>query len=106
MSTRGYEPGMVCDVRDDARLYDYPGATRHVGTVDPPLERGFLGWSPGKREFGLVTTDLSTGRTAWVKASAISNVRPVTDPGTEAAFAAGRAAGLDEGEAAVAAVPR
>lgn len=105
MSTRGFTPGLVCDVADGALLYDYPGATTSVGKVDPPLDRAFLGWSPGKRTHALVATDLGKGgRTAWVKADEVANVRAaVPDP---ASFAQGRIAGLDEAEAAVAAIER
>ena len=38
MSTRDYVPGQVCTVRDDAKLYNYPGGLS-IGQVDPPFER-------------------------------------------------------------------
>jgi hypothetical protein len=105
MSTRGYIPGQVCDVRADAPLFNYPGGPL-IGRVTGESVRHFLGWSPSGREFGLIDTDLGTGRTAWTRAGNISNVRDVDDPDTAAAFAAGRAHGLDEAEAAVDAIVR
>lgn len=105
VSTRHFAPGQVCDVRDDAKLYDYPGGPV-IGTIDPPLTRDFLGYSPKGGDYALVATDLSTGRTAWVRASSVANVRVETPAGCESERAAGRVAGLEEAEAAVAALPR
>lgn len=105
MSTRGFAPGQVCDVREDAKLFNYPGAPTPVGNVDPPLTRSFLGWSPNGREYALISTDLQTGRTAWVRANAVANVRAGSED-CEPERAKGRVAGLDEAEAAVAAIPR
>ena len=45
VSTRAYASGRVCTVRDGSKLYDYPGGLA-VGTVDPPLDRDYLGVLP------------------------------------------------------------
>jgi N-acetyl-anhydromuramyl-L-alanine amidase AmpD len=89
MSTRGYISGQVCDVAEGAKLVNYPGG-KVIATVDGELTRALLGYSPAGRDYALVTTDLGTGRTAWVRASRIANVRPAdTQPGTATAKAAG-----------------
>jgi hypothetical protein len=106
MSTRGFVAGQVCDVRPEAPLFDFPGGSR-IGTVTgEDLTRSFLGWSPKGRDFALVSSDLKpAGRTAWIRAGDVANVRGSTPDG-EAEYAAGRAAGLEEAEAAVAAIDR
>lgn len=112
MSTRGYVPGRVCDVQDGAKMYNYPGGKAFGTSSGPNLEgRSLLGYSPGGREYALVETDIEgqSQRTAWVKAGHIANVRPAETPDTpdcDSARAEGRIAGLDEAEAAVAAIER
>jgi len=103
MSTRGFVPGQVCDVADGARLFNYPGA-KAIGSVDGDVARQLLGYSPNGRDFALVTTDLRAGRTAWVRASQVANVRP--GDGITDRFEEGRTVGLEEAEAAVVAVDR
>ena len=103
MSTRGFVPGQVCDVAQGARLFNYPGG-KTVATVDGEATRQLLGYSPNGRDFALVTTDLGTGRTAWVRASQVANARPGDGVGDR--FGEGRIVGLEEAEAAVVAVAR
>ena len=103
MSTRGFVPGQACDVADGARLSDYPGG-KAIGKAEGDVTRQLLGYSPNGRDFALVTTDLGTGRTAWVRASRVANARPGDVVGDR--FAEGRLVGLEEAEAAVVAVDR
>ena len=104
MSTRGFVPDQLCDVRDGATLFNYPGGA-DIGMVTGGTVRSLLGWSPAGRDFALVSTDLSAGRTAWVKAANVSNVRTGSDD-CSVAEAAGRVDGLDEAMAAIAAIVR
>ncbi len=79
VSSRDYVSGQVCTVRDDAKLYDYPGALS-IGTVDPPLERDYLG-QDRSGDYALISSVLDgKPRTAWVKAKAVSDVRPAPTP--------------------------
>jgi len=78
MSTRGFVPGQVCDVAPGARLFNYPGG-KVIATADGEPTRALLGYSPGGREFALIGTDLKAGRTAWVRATRIANVRAADD---------------------------
>jgi hypothetical protein len=78
MSTRGFVPGQVCDVADGARLFNYPGG-KVIATADGEPTRSLLGYSPAGREFALIGTDLKAGRTAWVRATRIANVRAADD---------------------------
>lgn len=79
VSTRDYVPGRICTVRAGSKLYDYPGGLP-IGTVDPPLERDHLG-TDRSGDFVLVGSVLDGNpRTAWVKAKAVSDVRPVPVP--------------------------
>jgi len=103
MSTRGFVPGQVCDVAQGARLFNYPGG-KAIGTVDGDVARQLLGYSPNGRDFALVTTDIRPGRTAWVRASRVANVRPGDDVTDR--FGEGRVLGLEAAEAAVVAVDR
>lgn len=110
MSTRGYVPGRVCDVQDGAKMYNYPGG-KAFGVMSGPnlLGRYLLGYSPGGRDYALVETDIDgqTQRTAWVKTAHVANVRPA-EPPTDCGDvrAEGRVEGLEEAEAAVAAIER
>jgi len=103
MSTRGFVPGQVCDVAEGARLFNYPGG-KAIGKTESDVARQLLGYSPNGRDFALVATDLGTGRTAWVRASQVANVRPGDVVGDR--FGDGRVVGLEEAEAAVVAVNR
>jgi hypothetical protein len=89
MSTRDYVPGQVCTVRNDAKLYDYPGGLP-IGTVDPPLERDYLGEDPSG-DYALVSSVLDgKARTAWVRTRAVSDIEPGPSPDCTAAVAAER----------------
>ncbi len=79
MSTRDYASGQVCTVRDGSKLYDYPGGLA-IGTVDPPLTRDYLGLDEAG-DHALVSSVLDgQSRTAWVRAKAVSKVRPAPVP--------------------------
>jgi hypothetical protein len=89
VSTRDYVPGQVCTVRDDAKLYDYPGGLS-IGVVDPPLERDYLGEGPSG-EYALVSSVLDgKPRTAWVRTRAVSDIGPGPSPDCADAVAAER----------------
>jgi len=82
VSTRGFRPGTVCDVQPGARLVNYPDGKRIGGAADPGTGRPLLGYSPGDREWALIhEPELGPGRTAWVKAARIANVR-TAEPAT------------------------
>ncbi len=86
MSTRDYTSGRICTVRDGSKLYDYPGGLA-IGTVDPPLERDYLGLDRSG-DFVLISSELDgKHRTAWVSAKAVSKVRPVPAPSPDCADA-------------------
>jgi hypothetical protein len=70
VSTRDYVPGRICTVRAGSKLYDYPGGLA-IGTVDPPLDRDYLG-TDRSGDYALVGSVLDgKSRTAWVKARAV-----------------------------------
>ncbi len=96
MSTRGFVPGQVCDVAEGARLFNYPGG-KAIGSIDGELVRALLGYSPGGRDYALIATDLSTGRTAWVRTTRIANVRAAADPADCPALVANARAAVHEG---------
>lgn len=82
VSTRDYVSGRVCTVRKGSRLFDYPGGLA-IGTLDPPRERDYLGTDPSG-DFALIGSDLDgQGRTAWVKAKAVSDIRPAPATATD-----------------------
>ena len=79
VSTRDYVSGRVCTVRDGSKLYDYPGGLP-IGTVDSPLVRDYLG-SDRSGDFALIGSELDgKPRTAWVRAKAVSDIRPAPVP--------------------------
>jgi len=79
MSSRDYQSGRVCSVRDGSKLYDHPGGLA-IGTVDPPLERDYLG-TDRSGDYALVSSELDgKSRTAWVRAKAVSDIRPAPVP--------------------------
>lgn len=79
VSTRDYASGRICTVRDDARLYDYPGGLA-IGTVDPPLERDYLG-TDRSGDYALIGSVLDgKTRTAWVRMRAVSDIRSAPTP--------------------------
>lgn len=74
MSTVGYQSNQVCDVRDGADLFDAPGGKK-IGDVGAPLVRDYLGRS-APAGWCLISSELDgRSRTAWVRASAVSNIR-------------------------------
>jgi hypothetical protein len=91
VSTRDYASGRICTVRDGSKLFDYPGGLA-IGTVDPPLDRDFLGTDRGG-DYVLISSELDgRSRTAWVRAKAVSDIRsaPAPSPDCTAAVAAER----------------
>jgi hypothetical protein len=90
VSTRDYVSGRICSVRDDAKLFDYPGGLA-IGTVDPPLDRDYLG-TDRSGDFALIGSVLDgKPRTAWVRSKAVSDIRTApASPDCTAAVAAER----------------
>jgi hypothetical protein len=91
VSTRDYVSRRICTVRDDAKLFDYPGGLP-IGTVDPPLIRDYLG-TDRSGDYALVGSVLDgKPRTAWVRVKAVSDIRaaPIPSPDCAAAVAAER----------------
>jgi hypothetical protein len=87
VSTRDYVSGRISTVRDRSELCDYPGSLA-VGTIDPPLDRDYPGtdWSG---DYALIGSVLDgKPRTAWVKAKAVSGIRPAPSPDCTDAVAA------------------
>ena len=82
MSTRGFTPGQVCDVADGAKMFNYPGGKSFGVVSGDGLTRHLLGYSPGGREYALITTEIEgqAKRTAWVRADRIANVRAGGEP--------------------------
>ncbi len=86
MSTRDYVSGRVCTVRDGSKLFDYPGGLP-IGTVDPPVDRDYLG-TDRSGDYALIGSVLDgKPRTAWVKAKAVSGIRPTSAPSPDCADA-------------------
>ena len=86
VSTRDYASGRVCTVRDDAKLHDFP-AGPVVGQVNPPLVRDHLG-RDRSGDWALISSELDgKNRTAWVRAKAVSDIRPVPVPSPDCSSA-------------------
>ena len=86
MSSRDYISGRVCTVRDDARLHEFPGGPG-IGTINPPLVRDHLG-RDRSGDWALISSELDgKSRTAWVKAKAVSDIRPAPVPSPDCADA-------------------
>jgi hypothetical protein len=79
MSSRDYQSGRICTVRDDAKLHDFPGGPV-IGQVNPPLVRDYLG-RDRSGDHALISSELDgKSRTAWVRMKAVSDIRPVPVP--------------------------
>jgi hypothetical protein len=79
VSTRDYASGRICTVRGGSKLFDDPGGLP-IGTIDPSLDRDHLG-TDRTGEYVLIGSVLDgQPRTAWVRAKAVSDIRPVPVP--------------------------
>jgi hypothetical protein len=88
VSTHDYASGRVCTVRHGSKLFDNPGGLAS-GTVDPPLNRDYLG-TDRSGEYALIGSVLDgKPRTAWVKAKAVSDVRTAPLPSPDCTDAVG-----------------
>jgi hypothetical protein len=86
VSTRDFIPGRICTVRAGSKLLDYPGGLA-IGTVDPPLDRFYLG-ADRTGDYALVSSELDgRPRTAWVKARAVADPRATPVPSPDCASA-------------------
>jgi len=79
VSTRDYASGRICTVQGGSKLYDHPGGLA-IGTINPPTVRDYLG-RDRSGEYALIGSELDgKPRTAWVKAKAVSDIRPAPVP--------------------------
>jgi hypothetical protein len=78
LSTKRYARDRICDIADQADLFEYPGAKKPISAVTDNHTRRTFGTARGGK-FRLVEADRSgNGKwdsTAWVLRTDVSNVR-------------------------------